>query len=254
MSSKRVRLITLTGIILIALVIGISALMNVLTKDTKEISLPEVSVSGSAAPSPDNTVGDGLDRVSVTKDNVQAIIATIKRPAAYTRTVTVQAGGEDAIYQINVAVATGGTALRVSRAGIKENIIITENKLYIWYDGDKTPYERPVDSLEDEKKSSDEYQMMMSYEDVLNLDKNSITAADYVEYEGESCIYVQFISPLLQYDTECYISLDTGILIAAEQYDGNTLIYKMTTSGYDGAEPDMSAFSLPDGSNALSAP
>lgn len=255
MSSKRVRLISFIGIILIAIVIGASMLVNLLSKDSLQVDLPEPNTSVSTTDGSGGSINNRLDRVEITKENVQAVIAvtaTLKRPDSYTRIIEIK--DDFAIYAIIATAYHENTALKVTSALSKKNIIITGDMLYIWYDGDNTLYERPIESFEDEKRSSDEYQMIMSYEDVLNIDKSSITDAGYKSYNGEDCIYVQYVTDLLNYHTECYISVATGLLVGALQYEGNTLIYTMTSSGYNSAVPDLSAFNLPDGKNPVSVP
>jgi hypothetical protein len=256
MSSKRVRLISLTGIILIALIIGASVLINYLSKDTREVPLPDTSTSDSPAETAGSTANNGLEHVAITKENVQNVIASLERPDFYTRSVDIEIfyEGDSTRYTISASVINGSTALRKSGLGPDEHIVIAGGNLYIWYDGDKTPYERPMLSKEDEKKSSDEYQMMKSYEDVLKLAKSSITAVDYKEYNGENCIYVQYVTDLLSYTAKYYISVNNGLLVYAEIYDGNTLVYKMSSSDYNPEEPDLSVFILPDGRNPVSDP
>jgi hypothetical protein len=260
MSSRRVRLITLTGIILIALIIGVSLLVSYLSRDVREIPLPGASASSSPAENSDIPEDNGLEFVVVTKDNVQNVIATLNRPVSYTRSVLIEnmyEGGMTPPYDIRASVYGGSTAMKISSPGISvnKNVVIAGDRLYIWYDGDKTPYVRPLESPEDGKRSSDEYQMMMSYEDILRLDKSSIKDAGYMEYGGgEKCIYVQYVTELLRYKVKCYISVESGLLIHAEKYDGDKLIYKMTTSDFSPSEPDLSVFELPDGTNPVSAP
>ncbi len=252
MSSKRVRLISLTGIILIALVIGVSVLVNRFSKEILDVNLPIISASDSVTDGIGVSDNNELDQVKITTDNVQDVIASLKRPPYYTRTIKIE--DEYAVYDIAAAVTGANTALEISFGQTKKKIIIADGKLYIWFDGDKTSYSRPINLSADEKKSPDEYQKILSYEDVLVIDKSSITAADYVEYSGEKCIYVQYVSALLHYTTKCYISVKTGLLLGAQQYDGSTLIYSMTSSGYNAEEPVSSVFDLPDGKSALSVP
>lgn len=258
MSTKRVRLISLTGIVLIVLIIGVSLLMNYLSNETQEIPLPDTSVSESPTDTTDVQSTNGLEHITITTDNVQNVIATLERPLFYSRSIQVYEmyKGDSTAYTIGTSYDNGATALKISNNGIIKNVIITSGTLYIWYDNDKKPYSRPLESPEDEKKASDEYQMMMSYEDVLELDKSSIMDAGYGEYgeNGEDCIYVQYVTELLHYTVKCYISVDNGLLIYAEMYDGDTLVYKMTTSDYVQTPPDLSVFELPDGSNPVSAP
>jgi hypothetical protein len=258
MSSKRVRVILLTGAVLIALVIGISLILTFGSHKTSLAELPTPGTSASANTGPDSSAQvSGLVNVTLDTGNVQDVIATLKRPASYTRKIRVENFFEDTstVYDIDASVTEDGTALKIDSKGIKKNIITAGDNLYIWYDGDKDYIVRPLDASGDTEKISDEWQMILTYKDVLSVDKSSILDADYAEYGGENCICVKFIWGTLKYVTTCYISAESGLLTGAVQYDGSALVYKMSTSDYTlTASDDKSAFDLPDGKNAFSAP
>ena len=48
-----------------------------------------------------------------------------------------------------------------------------------------------------------------------------------------------------------WVSVDTGLLAAAERYQGETLIYRMTALAVELVHPDSALFALPDGTDLL---
>jgi hypothetical protein len=64
-----------------------------------------------------------------------------------------------------------------------------------------------------------------TYEDILELKRDDILAASYIEYEGNPYIYVRFNG--LMYVHEYYISTNSGLVDIAKKYDGEALVYSM---------------------------
>lgn len=259
MSSKRLRFISLIGLALIAALIGVGLLLTYAAGRSKEVLLPK-SWAGASAGAATDAGGNGANNassyISVTTDNVQAVIATLKRPESYTRNIRIESfySGGAAVYNIKSTVVENNAALYKNGPDGKTNIIVAGGTRYFWYDGDTNYTAHAVDSSEAENKYTDEYQMILTYEDVLKTDKSNIRDACFKEYNGENCIAVTYVSGELKYTTTCYISVGSGLLTGAEQYDGKTLIYRMSTSNYSAGVADPSAFNLPDGKNALSSP
>ncbi len=258
MSSKRVRFITLAGVLLAVLVFGVSMLMSRISVDTRLIDLPEAqaSTTDDDSQSEANVSDDGLARVEVTTDTVQAVIATLKRPVSYSRmihAVNFYSNGL-ASYDIEVYVLENAKIVKITGAGITKNYLIADGMLYVWEEDDNTYYEAALDATEDENKLSDMFQMILTYEDVLYVDPSNIIYAGYEQQDDEMCIAVQYTTQQLGYVTTCYISVKNGLLIAAEQTDGQdsqTVIYSMSASNFSTEIPDVAQFNLPDGTNPL---
>ena len=249
MSNKRILGITVFGLLVIAAVIGASMLASILRLENDPVSLPsaQTSVEPSEAPAP-----DPQGRVEVTVDTVQAVIAqTLARPGVYSRDVTVQTFWEDglALYNVYVNVADGITSLRIlPPSGIEKRIIVTEDTVYIWYKGDTTPYSGAAGPSRDGYNTADEWQMLVTYEDILGLDKNEITDAGYILFEDVDYIYAEHLSPLLGYTRRYYVSLEVGLVTSAEEYDeAGSLVYLMTAGECLVGQVDPDAFVLPDG-------
>ena len=253
MSTKRILGISIFGVLFIAIAIGLMLLSSYLGRDIGSVQLPETPVSSG---SPATSQPDALDRVEVTKETVQAVISTLRRPATYSRNVTIESYWESdgqAEYVIGVFVRDGSTSLRINPpVGPLKRTIVTTDSLYIWYSDDLAPFIGDTGSLGDGITNADEWQMLASYEDVLALNKEFITDAGYIEYDGADSIFIEYRSPLLGYSVIYYISVELGLVTAAEEYDTDgTLVYRMTADECMLGYIDPAEFVLPDGTELM---
>jgi len=253
MSTRRIIGISAFGVLFIAIVIGLMMMTSFSRRDIGLVPLPTATETPGNSPGRPET--DRLDRVEVNSSTVQAVIATLARPEAYSRSITVESlwDGGQAIYTILVSVRDGLTSLRIiPPVGTEKRIIISHDTQYIWYRGEKTPFIGKTGSAGDETRNADEWQMLATYEDILKINKDEITDAEYVQYGGEDCIYIEHLSPLLNYTMKYYISVGLGLVTGAEEYDNTgALIYKMTADECLVGVADLSQFILPDGTELI---
>jgi hypothetical protein len=87
--------------------------------------------------------------------------------------------------------------------------------------------------------------MLTTYEDVLALDVSAITDAGYETYGGEECIFAEYKSGELGYRTVYYVSIRLGLLVGVNEYDGETLVRKMTAGECDTTIPADEVFEIP---------
>ena len=85
-----------------------------------------------------------------------------------------------------------------------------------------------------------------TYEDVLELDTEQISAASYEEKNEAYCIFVEVKRSQDVLD-RYWIDTDTGLLCAAETYEEDTKVYEMTETQLRAPLEDGIVFSLPDG-------
>ena len=247
-SRRSIILISLCGVVLTALIVGIYLRAR---SDVPEIYLPDAVETTTAGE--EIGIYGGLERVKVTADNVQAVIGTLNlnRPSCYSRTLRIEKfwdGGTSA-YDIDVVVYQGIT--KASNFGIGKMVIVTPENLYIWYEGNTDYYKGRVAPQGGSEYIAQQYQEIITCEEILSLDKNSIVEADYAVYEGEQCIYVEYLEENLGYRMKAYVSITSGLLFAAEEFDGDMRIYKMSESKISFELPPESDFELPDGVNVL---
>ncbi|MDD3347543.1 hypothetical protein [Oscillibacter sp.] len=230
--------VTLT-ILTVALMLG-----NTLRRTT-HIELP-ASASVPDDPGGETPENDGgaLSVVEVTPRTVRAAVETLKRPAAYSRTVTVEQiwSGGSSTENASVAVLDGWTRTdRTLTTGQVRHTLTDGETTYIWYNSETAVYAAPAGEI-----SADNEQAIPTYEDILELEEEEITAADYRTISGLNCIYVETAADEGGYVTRYWVSVDTGLLAVAEKLlDGET-VYRMAALTV-AAAPAAANFTLPDG-------
>ena len=239
---------TLFAVVLVALasaVLVIALLWRGAGAVTPPVILPtpQTGAEQSGAPQP------GVVLAEVTPETVQAAIATLSRAQAYARTVTIeyfwQQGEGSGSTEIREWRNSGSTRIRIESADDAENILLSGDKTYIWYDKAIGLYEADTEGGAAE---ADRWLRCLTYEEVLSLPQGDITDAGYSVYAGETCIWASYVSDTFNYENIVYVSVNTGLLMGAETYDGEELIYRMTSGAPDPAAPDASWFRLPEGS------
>jgi hypothetical protein len=131
-----------------------------------------------------------------------------------------------------------------------KNIIIADNKIYIWYDSGKSYY---TGNIGNDTAIHDQYEMIPTYEDILRLSKADILEADFKKHNNEPCIFVRAQYGDLEYFYEYYVSVNTGLLTAALKYDKTELIYSMSADSVVYSVPSADMFKLPDGKSVISS-
>lgn len=216
--------------------------------------LPSASVDTAAVilptppPSPDEQLGSagGSENrvIAVTPETVQAAVGMLSRAGSYSRMIITETfwTGGSAVRHINVSVNGERARLTVSDSRGVKNVLISGEELWIWYPDSDRVYSGPADG-----SAADEYQSLLTYEDILQLDPSSITDAGYMDYNGESCIYAEYADGELGYVSRFWVSVDTGLLMGSETRDGEKLVYHMDSSVPDVSTPDESVFTPPTG-------
>lgn len=210
---------------------------------TPEVILP----SASAGPGDLSGSGSQLQdyqRVEVTPQTVQSVVATLARPASFFRELTVEtfwAGGNSST-QVQVWTDGGWShSIQALPSGAVRHDLTSEETHYYWYDGSQQYKSAPAD-----EKSSDLAQHIPTYETVLELESEEITAAGYESRGDMPCILVEVQhADLLQ---RFWVSVNSGLLVSAETEDGGQLVYRMTAyTPVQSPCPADGSFALPDG-------
>ncbi len=238
-SKNRTLIIAIAG--LTAVVVIVSLFWRSGSVKTAPVILP----TPQAGSEPADTYYNVSGRADVTAETVQAVIRTLDRADAYTRTVTVDdfwtGGGGSA--QLKEWSMSGSTRIRIESAAYAENILLSGGQLYIWYDKSEGVYQCDSDTA---PSTADRWLRCLTYEDLLGLDTQEITGAGYVQYAGESCIWASYLSEGFGYRNVVYVSVSKGLLMGSESYDGDELIYRMTSGAPDMTAPDASWFVPPE--------
>ena len=120
-----------------------------------------------------------------------------------------------------------------------------EEQVYSWYEGEAVWCTAPASV-----SSADLAQRLPTYETVLSLPMDSISAAGYETKGGIPCIYVEVYGSVAGYQERYWISVDSGLLVAAETITEQAdVAYRMSALTPIQSLPvsHEGLFSLPDG-------
>lgn len=189
-----------------------------------EIVLPSPTASVeteqiSETPKPDTLL-------SVSPENVKDVLSTVSRPSSYHRTVEINTISDDSVatQTTEVWVREDSQHFEISDNREKRHVVIADGRVSIWYDG-----EEGIHSFEENQLfSADDILGIPTYEDVLSLDPSLITSADYVTVnDGDSYLYVEFVSADNRYQYRYWVSLETGLLSEAVTLSDGETVYSM---------------------------
>ncbi len=253
MGHNKTMVFALAGTFLVFLAVALFLIFSYRSEHTEEVLLPAPAVTGDANyPSdPGNSDNSGITSLQVTVENAQAVISTLKRPESFSEDIVIETAWSGGKSKFEVSTwsrkGTVRTSIKPSESKYKKEVILTQDMLYVWYDGESHYYSGKPGN----ETAADDYQMIPTYEDVLKISKTHILEAGFAQKNDEPCIFVRAHGEL-GYTDIYYISVATGLLYAAESYDGETLIYSMTAANVSLGPPPDDKFVLPDGKSVLS--
>lgn len=240
----------ISAAIAVLMVLVIALLMSTSLHRTSHITMP------TELPTTDQTTGNpqkednAAEEVAITPETVQIAIATLTRPAAYRRTVAVEqfwSGGSNAL---NTTVSVTGGYTRTDRMladGRVRHAITGEEHTYIWYNEETEMFSGLSAGI-----TADDEQTIPTYETILTLPMETIAKADYRALaDGVNCIYVETVADADGYIQRYWVSVDTGLLAAAEREKNGGVVYRMASLAVDLSQPTAADFTLPDGTKLL---
>lgn len=241
MEGKNQNILVLLTAIVIVVAIFSSFGMNIFSKVT--IDIPQ----GSTVPTGTQPPEGELTQVSVTPETVQSVVATLARPERYYRTVTVTYANVDTPTVSQIWARDGWVRTDTTGpSGLVRHTLVGEDTRYVWYGDSDVWSSGPADGSSADLEGAG----IPTYEDVLELDSQSITQASYTRYNNMSCIYVQWT--LGDGQAEYYISVEPGslgLLVGAVRYEGEEAVLSMTATATQLNPLTYPSFQLPDGTD-----
>ncbi len=246
MEQRNRTLVAILVTILIVAAMFFSFGRSLFTGDLPQIVLPDnnpgIGDSDSSTSTEENE--NQFLRVEVNPGTVQSVISSLSRNSSYYRTFVVENHwSEELTTTTNVQVWVDNDwshIIQTLPSGLIRHDVVGDGQLYYWYDGEQSWLSAPADEL-----SADLAQHIPTYETVLDLETESITATGY-ELQGDiPCIYVESTDAdtVLRY----WVGVDSGLLVSAEMLRANEVIYRMTSSSIQSPCPAGAIFRLPDG-------
>lgn len=228
-------------IILIGAVLVLIAGIFVFTLLNSSSDTPTISLPGSVT----EAWGNDGSLITITPENVQTALSTIGRVDEYSReyyVTTFWSGGNSTA---SVKVWQNGDLLRISQKqhGISKNIVFSGDNVYYWYGDSNKVYSAKHSDFD--SNDLDRYSRIISYQEILSIPTERILEAGYEEKLGENCIYAVYESEDKHYVNRIYVSVNTGLLVAAESEENGIVINSMSSVITTLATPDDDIFIPP---------
>lgn len=242
------RIITL---VLTAVVVLVALMLTGSLHRPARIVLPaESTATGQPTDSPEDP-SDALTQVAVNPSTVQTAIETLARPELYRRTLSIQQVWSSGSGTWETVVTASQPWTRLDRSltdGRVRHTVTDGESTYIWFNSESDVFVTPSGSI-----TPDAEQGIPTYEDVLLLSPKNIVEADYRTIgEQVNCIYVETREDDYGYSLRYWVSVDTGLLVAAEKLQNGETTYRMWETAIDLAPVLTDEFTLPDGTYLLS--
>lgn len=249
---------SITMILIVAMFTSLGR--SLLSLSTPSVILPTLSTS--SGETQEQTSSSSLYRIEVTPKTVQSVITALQSESSYSREISTTLFWPNGSFTTEAQVFYDNGRTKVVKTlpsgDVRHDLIIDADKflleeenqtllpesaVYYWYDDGNTYL-----SIPSERYTADLAQSIPTYQNVLNLGVESIHQANFQIKEGISCIYVEATPAPLFYTERYWISTETGLLVGAETYEGDKVIYRF--DGYAPITtplPSLNTFTLPDG-------
>ena len=194
---------------------------------------------------------EALKVVEIRPDTVQAAIQTLKRPEAYTQSIQIQQfwEGGSGSFTVQTAVRDGWSRMDRELSGQAVRHSLTDGTTtYVWYHHDKQVYQGKTGEI-----SADNERAIPSYEEILALPAEQIGKAEFTTIGPRAeCIYVETKEDAQKYVDRYWVSVENGLLVAAETLMEGETVYRMSGLSVKEELPALESFALPSGQTVLS--
>lgn len=211
---------------------------------TSSRQLPTITLPTPAAQSSVGELPSG-DLINITPETVKTTLATLSRIESYSRTYSVTTYWSSGESTDKLSVWQKGESLKMTldHAGSIKNLLIIDRDLYVWYDnvGGSSKYTLYEDF---DYSGTDRFTRLLTYEELFAADTQDIQDAGYVQLLGEPCIYVCYKGQN-DYVNQINVSINSGLLVSAQIYDGEALIYSMESQTTELSAPQDEVFVPP---------
>ena len=246
MDKGKMGIVTIGITVAILIAVFLFVTFTSVNRDRPQITLPtEESASDHLNSGQEENQAEPISKVDVTPTTVQDVIETLYRPESYMRTITLTTfwSGGQGTTMVESYIHEGCARFDMFLPGGQiRHTIRTPELTCIWYN-----QERKVSSVRTGDFSEDAEQWIPTYEDLLNVNKKDIIDAGYVDYQDIDCIYAMTEKDADGYSERYWISVDNGLLVAAERLQEETVIYRMEALATVVGIPDTERFTLPNG-------
>jgi len=185
-----------------------------------------------------------LEAVTVDRTNIKKLIGAMQRPESYHVVVgtTLYHSGGQMTTGADGYVSEGRYKTVIYDMGGALHSLIYGEDVYIWNQSSTGVYTGKAGSF-----SGDDSLWIPTYEKVLALEDAAILSADYALYGDYYCLVVETRDPLSGNRILYYISVEHGLLVGAQSFEEENLVYALTAEVLPLTEDPNVVFRLPDG-------
>lgn len=233
------------GSIAAAIIIVIVVMLKLLSPTSYNLA---ISVPSPAGTSSTSASSDGKKHLDVTPETVQTALKTLSRADSFSRTYSIKSywnnGANESDSTLKMWQKSKNMRLNISENNTAKNILVRDNKLYVWYDGVNGVFSS---ELSDSALSSetDKFSRLVTYEDIYNVPSGDITDAGYRDENSQSCIFAEYKSSDGNYVNQIYVSIDSGLLVSTYIHEGTALVYSMESVSSEISTPADDIFDIP---------
>ena len=250
MDKGKMNRVTIGITVMILLAVFLFLGYPLLNPGREEIVLPEESPSSDVSEAGGGAGGgNAVQRVEVMAENVGSVVATLTRPEAYSRVMVLTTFWNGGSGTVTVKSAVSGDLVRTDLTlpgGQVRHMLRTDENTYVWYNSEST-----YSTVRTGGFSQDEEQWIPTYEDLVALQSAEIAEAGYEAYQQVDCIYAETKEDENGYAERYWVSVDTGLLTAAQRLQNGEEVYRMEGVAVSMGEPEAALFTLPDGTDPV---
>ena len=232
-------------IIFIPIVVLLVVVFVVMRNTTPLVNTPSIVLPEPA--SSQQPLEDASTKIELSADNVQAVVKSLDKQESYMSTFNVTSYWTGGQATSAMTVWKRGNDFRVGwdQNGVVKNTLISDGTMYTWYnDSPELVFSASLSSPS--SRYADSFARLISYEELLTLPSDSILETGYVDKLDTPCIYVSYVTNgYSNYVNQIYVSVLSGLPVAAEIYEGDSLIYSMESSSSDLSTPKDDIFVPP---------
>ena len=213
---------------------------------------PDLTEATENTPAENDSFGNGYDSfITITKDNVNTVLQTLNRPAAYRQKylVTVGAGERQRTVDVELWVNSSLLHAEVTSGQLIRSLVTDGSSVHMWYNGSQ---EYVSIELEEEMTAED-ILGLPDFDAYLNISADTVVDTDYLVPEDSNarCIYVSVKNESAQ-SVRYWVNLENGLLYQADALENGKQVYTVRQTEFDFLafedESFSDRFTLPDGS------
>lgn len=242
----RAALIAALAVVAVGIVVSYFLSLSFNRQEQYTITLPGQGTATIAETQPIREENQAIiQAVTITGENVQAVIEQLRRPEVYQLVydVTYFYGDNQTSFQSTVSCGEGVLSDRVLRADGSQasQALVTEKWIYLF--DDSGGYRRFPHNADDE----DLYACTPTFEDLTDLPREAILDGAVEELDGHLCLSVTSRNAVTGERQYWRILSDTGLLFSMRAEVGGKPVYQAQLRSLSLDPPDASLFRLPGG-------